>query len=255
MKIFRKIRFNLIGENKTGKYVKYAIGEIVLVVVGILIALQINNWNQTRKDNNALKEYLVKIKSHTLEDLQHLEEITKGRAQIAEACKKARISILDKTEEENLFVFMASGYAFADYYFKPNTVGYEALKNSEYFGKINNTPLDSLLAKYHSLLEVIAENEKSYNDYMVNQEGYLPTQFDVSLILAFGVMPQDSLNIRATPQSEYYEAFKQYTASAPYRNVISLAAFQFDMMIGQYNQLGAVGQTVVDEINAMITDD
>ena len=255
MKIFRKIRFNLIGENKTGKYVKYAIGEIVLVVVGILIALQINNWNQTRKDNNALKEYLVKIKSHTLEDLQHLEEITKGRTQIAEACKKARISILDKTEEENLFVFMASGYAFADYYFKPNTGGYEALKNSEYFGKINNTPLDSLLAKYHSLLEVIAENEKSYNDYMVNQEGYLSTQFDVSLILAFGVMPQDSLNIRATPQSEYYEAFKQYTASAPYRNVISLAAFQFDMMIGQYNQLGAVGQTVVDEINAMITDD
>ncbi|MGB5275027.1 MAG: hypothetical protein WBN39_13300, partial [Flavobacteriaceae bacterium] len=68
------------------------------------------------------------------------------------------------------------------------------------------------------------------------------------------VMPQDSLSIRATPQSEYYGAFKQYTASAPYRNVISLAAFQFDTMIDQYNQLGAVGQTVVNEINAMITD-
>ena len=242
-------------EGKTIQYFKYAIGEIALVVIGILIALQINNWNQARKDDNALKEYLVKIKSHTLEDMQHLEQITMGRAQIAEVCKKARISILDKTEDENLILFMTSGLALADFYFKPNTGGYEALKNSEYFGKINNTPLDSLLVKYHSLLEVIAENEKSYNDYMVNQEGYLSTQFDVSLILAFGVMPQDSLNIRATPQSEYYEAFKQYTASAPYRNVISLAAFQFDMMIGQYNQLGAVGQTVVDEINAMITDD
>ncbi|MGB5553347.1 MAG: DUF6090 family protein, partial [Flavobacteriaceae bacterium] len=210
MKIFRKIRFELLGENKTRKYLKYAIGEIILVVIGILIALQINNWNQARKDNNSLKEYLVKIKSHTLEDLQHLEEITMGRARIAETCKKARISILDKTEEENLFVFMGSGYAFADYYFKPNTEGYEALKNSEYFGKINNTPLDSLLANYHSLLERIFENEKSYNDYMVNQEGYLSTQFDVSLILAFGVMHPDSLKIRATPQSEYYEAFKQY---------------------------------------------
>lgn len=255
MKIFRKIRFELLGVNKTGKYVKYAIGEIALVVIGILIALQINNWNQTRKDDNALKEYLIKIKSHTLEDMRQLEEITQGRTQIAEYCKKARISILDKTEDENLILFMTSGLAFADFYFKPNSGGYEALKNSEYFGKINNTPLDSLLTKYHNLLEVIAENEKSYNDYMVNQEGYLSTQFDVSLILASALMPQDSLNIRATPQSEYYEDFKQYTASAPYRNVISLAAFQFDTMIDQYNQLGDFGQGVINEINAMITDD
>jgi len=255
MKIFRKIRFKLIGENKTGKYLKYAIGEIVLVVIGILIALQINNWNQARKDNNSLKEYLVKIKSHTIEDLYKLDSITRGRTQIAELCKKARISILDKTEDENLLLFMTSGVAFAYFYFKPNTGGYEALKNSEYFGKINNTPLDSLLTKYHSLLEGIAENEKSYNDYMVNQEAHLSTRFDLSLILASGVMPPDSLKIRATPQSEYYEVFRQYTASAPYRNVISLAAFQFDTMIDQYNQLGAVGQSVINEINAIITED
>jgi len=254
MKIYRKIRFELVGENKTGKYVKYAIGEIVLVVVGILIALQINNWNQAKKDDNALKEYLVKIKSHTLEDFRQLEEIKQGRSQIAEYCKKARISILDKTEDENLHIFKISGLAFADFYFKPNTGGYEALKNSEYFGKINNTPLDSLLAKYHSLVEIIAENEKSYNDYMVNQETYLSTQFDVSLILASAVIPLDSLNVRATPQSEYDEVFKQYTAFAPYRNVISLAAFQFDTMIDQYKQLGAVGQTVVKEINTFIND-
>ncbi len=49
IKFFRKIRQNLIMENKTGKYFKYAIGEIVLVVIGILIALQINNWNESRK--------------------------------------------------------------------------------------------------------------------------------------------------------------------------------------------------------------
>ncbi len=254
MKIFRKIRFKLIGENKTGTYIKYAIGEIALVVIGILIALQINNWNQARKDDNALKEYLVKIKSHTLEDLRQLEEISQGRSQIAEYCKKARISILDKTEDENLILFMTSGLAFADFYFKPNSGGYEALKTSGYFGRINNTPLDSLLGKYHSLLEVIAENEKSYNDYMVNQEAYLSNQFDVSLILASAVMPQDSLNIRATPQSEYYEDFKQYTASAPYRNVISLAAFQFDTMIDQYNQLKDIGQGVIKEID-MFTND
>jgi len=48
IKFFRKIRYDLMEKNKTGKYLKYAIGEIVLVVIGILIALQINIWNQHR---------------------------------------------------------------------------------------------------------------------------------------------------------------------------------------------------------------
>jgi len=49
IKFFRIIRKNLLMENKTSKYFKYAIGEIILVVIGILIALQINNWNENRK--------------------------------------------------------------------------------------------------------------------------------------------------------------------------------------------------------------
>ncbi|MGB3145560.1 MAG: hypothetical protein WBB24_15790 [Maribacter sp.] len=48
IKFFRKIRQKLLDEGKTGKYFKYAIGEIVLVVIGILIALQVSNWNQDR---------------------------------------------------------------------------------------------------------------------------------------------------------------------------------------------------------------
>ena len=57
IKFFRKIRQNLLKENKTGKYFKYAIGEIILVVIGILIALQINNWNEKRKKENLKIEY------------------------------------------------------------------------------------------------------------------------------------------------------------------------------------------------------
>lgn len=254
MKIFRNIRFQHLGENKTRHYALYAIGEIVLVVIGILIALQINNWNQAKKDNNALNEYLIKIKSHTKEDLYKLDSISSGRQQIAELCKKARVSILDKTEDENLILFMSSGFAFADLYFKPNAGGYEALKNSDYFGKINNTPLDSLLTKYHSLIEEIAASEGSYNEYAKSQQAYLSTQFDRSLMLAFAFVPPDSLKIRATTQAEYFEDFAAYTSAAPYRNVISLAAWQFDTMVDLYNQLKELGENVIKEIDAITVD-
>ena len=58
---FRKIRQNLLSEGKTGKYLKYAIGEIILVVIGILIALSINNWNTERINNNRVKQYVKSL--------------------------------------------------------------------------------------------------------------------------------------------------------------------------------------------------
>jgi len=64
IKFFRKIRLNLISDGKTGKYLKYAIGEIILVVIGILIALQINNWNELRKEQSEELRLLEEIKAN-----------------------------------------------------------------------------------------------------------------------------------------------------------------------------------------------
>ena len=63
IKFFRKIRQNLLLEGKTGKYFKYAIGEIILVVIGILIALSINNWNDNRKNRISERKLLDNIHS------------------------------------------------------------------------------------------------------------------------------------------------------------------------------------------------
>jgi len=63
IKFFRKIRFQLLGEGKTGKYLKYAIGEVILVVIGILIALSINTWNENRKNSTIEKNTLIDLKS------------------------------------------------------------------------------------------------------------------------------------------------------------------------------------------------
>jgi hypothetical protein len=60
---FRKIRKKMADDNKPLKYMRYAIGEIVLVVIGILIALAINNWNEKRKIKEIEKQYLMSIKT------------------------------------------------------------------------------------------------------------------------------------------------------------------------------------------------
>jgi uncharacterized membrane protein YgaE (UPF0421/DUF939 family) len=61
IKFFRKIRQNMLTKNKTGTYFKYAIREIVLVMIGILLALQVSNWNQERKDRISKRKLLDNI--------------------------------------------------------------------------------------------------------------------------------------------------------------------------------------------------
>lgn len=68
IKLFRKIRQKLLQQNKVGSYLKYAIGEIVLVVIGILIALQINNWNESRKTEAKIRNLLVVLRSDLVQD-------------------------------------------------------------------------------------------------------------------------------------------------------------------------------------------
>lgn len=78
IKFFRKIRYDLIEKNKIGKYLKYAVGEIVLVVIGIVIALQINNWNETRKQYKAEKEFITSVKNDLKQDRDFIQLIIEG---------------------------------------------------------------------------------------------------------------------------------------------------------------------------------
>lgn len=74
IKFFRKIRQKLLSENKFSKYLLYAIGEIVLVVIGILIALQINSWNEYSKNRKLEKDYYLQFKAELEENIRNAED-------------------------------------------------------------------------------------------------------------------------------------------------------------------------------------
>jgi len=74
IKFFRKIRYNLMETGKTTKYFKYAIGEIILVVIGILIALSINNWNEERKNRNREQSILKNLQSDFKANIDNVDK-------------------------------------------------------------------------------------------------------------------------------------------------------------------------------------
>ncbi len=73
MKIFRKQRLKLAADNNVVKYLRYALGEIILVVIGILIALQVNNWNENRKLNQRIIANLKNVQSELAVNIRNTD--------------------------------------------------------------------------------------------------------------------------------------------------------------------------------------
>ncbi|KXI28413.1 DUF6090 family protein [Paraglaciecola hydrolytica] len=81
IKFFRRIRQRMIKESRFSKYLFYAIGEIVLVVIGILIALQINNWNEQRKVDTEIVKVLKEIRTNLITDNLQIQQTYKLKAE------------------------------------------------------------------------------------------------------------------------------------------------------------------------------
>ncbi|MDG2448759.1 MAG: DUF6090 family protein [Saprospiraceae bacterium] len=101
--LLRKIRKSLIDSGSSRKYLLYAIGEIALVVIGILIALQINNWNESRKDRQWEKYYLNRLKQDLQKDLAEINNIF-NRSYRRFVCGNEIIRLLDDDFMEELLL-------------------------------------------------------------------------------------------------------------------------------------------------------
>ena len=130
IKFFRHIRKSLLMKNKTSKYFKYAIGEIVLVVIGILIALQINTWNENKKDNIKFNKLLVNVFNDLEVDLattQGIIDYYKNKDTLANKIINGELSVSDYKKNSIL------NPIFSDYRtYRITDMGYNALmQNTE----------------------------------------------------------------------------------------------------------------------------
>ncbi|MBW2937136.1 hypothetical protein KXJ69_03400 [Aureisphaera sp. CAU 1614] len=174
IKFFRKIRQKLLSENKFSKYLLYAIGEIVLVVIGILIALQINNLNEEKKNREFEKEILIQIQENINIDKLALKHIVNDFSKAITSSEKILQSDVSDKNKDSIKIWLGNIIMFDR--FQPLTNAYEVIK-SKGLDKISNKKLRFLLGKYYD--DEASHMVKSTNDIELTfNDHWLPVLFD-----------------------------------------------------------------------------
>ncbi|MBT8300632.1 MAG: hypothetical protein KJO63_04830 [Maribacter sp.] len=157
IKFFRRIRQNLLSAGKTGKYLKYAIGEIILVVIGILIALQINNWNEARKQNLRELALLKELKADLIFSIEEIDTVSFYNLENVKAYEQIRLHILnDSTYNKALDDAFGQLDNWSEPYL-PN-MAYDAINNKG-IDVISNDSLKKHISKvYNFNLKMLLEN-------------------------------------------------------------------------------------------------
>jgi len=164
IKFFRKIRQNMIKENRTSKYLLYAIGEIILVVIGILIALQINNWKQQQLEQQFEKKVLKEILIDTEEDIIEMDS---AFFYLKESQRSAELIIdaFHKNFSYNDSLDVHFALALDTWSLSPNTTAFDAAKTEGLY-LIKNDSIRKMVAKINGyFFDYVRVLESRWHDY------------------------------------------------------------------------------------------
>lgn len=185
-KFFRRIRQKIISENKFSKFLLYAIGEIILVVIGILIALQINTWSENQKIKTEEKILITGLIQNIEDDIKSLTSVTKGDSIFIDANRILLSALKNDSIRRNKPLLKQKVYqaAFVSS-LKPNQIIFNQIQFS---GKLTHILNDSIKTKILSYYD----NVSNVLDY---QESNLKT------IYGLGVGMSDILDYNSAVQN------------------------------------------------------
>jgi len=170
IRIFRNIRQQLAAQNKVAAYSRYAIGEILLVVIGILIALQVNNWNEHQKQKRQETIYLQNLSIDLKKQIQLQDIYIDFEDIIIQDCK----DIVAHYQQNNGFKKMDSIFPKINdlstriTFTNANTTLLEMINSGE-INIIDNESLKKELMEFNRFIEGFAANTVSNNTYQVDQ--------------------------------------------------------------------------------------
>lgn len=213
IKLFRYFRKSMIRDNRTSKYLLYATGEIILVVIGILIALQINNWNQSQKEKKIEANYLKNITADLKEQLASIEVQMDFERGYYEATSR----IIDYYNKHQEFLIDSTFFKDASYITERKTFvitdpTYTDLISSGNITIIKNKVNKEKLLNYYQDLERIEKVIQNNNSLLTDQHyvstflkhGYHYSNYDESEVLeindipGYVILPEYRMELQAT---------------------------------------------------------
>jgi hypothetical protein len=255
IKFFRRIRQTLLSEGNNGKYLKYAIGEIILVVIGILIALQINNWNEARKLRNQEVTYLENLKTDLELNIIEFNEYLNARTSSIESANKVLEYFEGKplSDLNDLNFHATNVYIWHKFTLHDNT--YQELLNSGNLTIISDDTIKNGLLDLNAL----------YNK-LKNEEAHF--RFDTEVLLyepAYEMIDMNSLIKNFTYQvtngqagenvalsRENYEAILK---NMKHKNGFVMAVYEFEVMNSQLNEMKDLCNSMIELINKNIASE
>jgi hypothetical protein len=211
IKFFRKIRQTLLSQGKTGKYLKYAIGEIFLVVIGILIALQINNWNKEFQNSKLEKLTLQNLKADLVlqKDIIQIQlKNEKKYITYVDSCTMALKGDFDIKSLVNQLDVLSERRTFT-----ANTITFDNLRLDGNESLIKNSELQNEIIKYYKLLDYTKSVVNNNNLYRVNSQF---GNFVVNNDLGFRLNNEGELDINYSLSPEQRFTLKKQLESRRY---------------------------------------
>ena len=161
--LFRKMRYYFIGNDKISNYISYAIGEIILVVIGILIAISVNGWNEERKREQLEHKILLSLKAEFEESRELLSATMKAQKNVltrSNALLKIYQSEMPLPGNDSIKKLVKYG-ALAWHREELITGSYNVLINSGNSELVKNEKLMELLAEFYSVLQAGFEDHET----------------------------------------------------------------------------------------------
>jgi hypothetical protein len=207
IKFFRRIRQQLLTDNKFSKYLIYAIGEILLVIIGILIAVSINGWNEDRKLANEEQSILKDLKQEMELNLKTLEIVIEQHEKSLKAAEEIKELFDDRDAFDKMPAKTFSRLAYrmeSNFTYDPQNGILNSLINSGRLSLFSNKELKYLLASFKDLTVDAFETTNS-----INRER--PPLMHKSYLI--GYVKKDGKIISYDTKLKYdNEAFRLYTS-------------------------------------------
>lgn len=185
IKLFSNIRKKLAAENKVAPYLRYAIGEIVLVMIGILLALQVNNWNTKRLNKIEEISILNQLKEEYMSKMEELNQKVTIRNLMIEGSYKIIENISLENYElpiDSLNVYLGQSY-LTPTYDAPNAVTEELLNSGKLY-LISNKNLRKLISEWSGQLDKLIEEEQYLvKSFISNIDPYINKTYPIGNIV------------------------------------------------------------------------